>query len=115
MVTSRNYFNRVLRRTPRNHKSISAFTLIELLVVVSIIALLIALLLPAITRAQETARTAMCQSYLKQGMMGLQAYTEDWELWMPYKNSGFECRPRRPSVIVAPVCYARCGAIFRAD
>ena len=86
MVTSRNYFISVLRRTPRNHKSISAFTLIELLVVVSIIALLIALLLPAITRAQETARTAMCQSYLKQGMMGLQAYTEDWELWMPYKT-----------------------------
>ncbi len=64
----------------------SGFTLIELLVVISIIALLISLLLPAIERAREAARTTICQTYLRQGMMGLQSYTEDWELWMPYKT-----------------------------
>jgi len=53
----------------------SGFTLIELLVVIAVIALLAALLLPAITRAREAARAAQCQANLKNIGIGLYKYS----------------------------------------
>ena len=50
------------------------FTLIELLVVVAIIALLIAILLPTLARARESARRAICSSNLRQIVLGMISY-----------------------------------------
>ncbi|QNN23787.1 prepilin-type N-terminal cleavage/methylation domain-containing protein [Planctomycetales bacterium ZRK34] len=54
-----------------------AFTLIELLVVVSIIALLIAILLPSLQRAREQAGRVVCAAHLHQMALGVTSYTVD--------------------------------------
>jgi prepilin-type N-terminal cleavage/methylation domain-containing protein len=60
-----------------------AFTLVELMVVVAIIALLVALLLPALGEARETARRAVCASQLRQLALGVFTYSTENANYIP--------------------------------
>jgi prepilin-type N-terminal cleavage/methylation domain-containing protein len=70
-------------RKPWRRRVQSGFTLIELLVVISIIALLISLLLPALGQAREFTRRAVCLANLHQWSLALVTYATDNDGYYP--------------------------------
>jgi prepilin-type N-terminal cleavage/methylation domain-containing protein len=88
----------------KNQKSYRhAFTLIELLVVISIIALLISILLPALAGARKSARSVLCLSNMRQLGLAFEMYTND--------NKGFfpSNRPDPTDTTTGGSVYLFCG------
>ena len=82
------------------------FTLIELLVVVAIIAILAAMLLPALSKARERARQAVCMSNLKQMGLAVIMYANDFTDYFPptvYEGSAKPADPAANFMKAEPV------------
>jgi prepilin-type N-terminal cleavage/methylation domain-containing protein/prepilin-type processing-associated H-X9-DG protein len=80
-----------------------AFTLVELLVVIGIIAVLLGLLLPALGKAQESARVAVCLTNLRSVGQAIHAYANDHRGAIPFG-------PKAPPFTSATDFYPSTGA-----
>ena len=81
-------------------KTDGGFTLVELLVVIGIIALLIAILMPALSRARKQALSVSCGSNERQIIYAALAYGNDWDESLPTKGfpDGTACPTGNPVV-----------------
>jgi len=95
-----------------------AFTLIEVLVVVAIIALLISVLLPSLTRARDQSQMVVCKTRLKELFNGHYLYSQEakgrfphWDWWL-WDNAGGDTGQRE---VLNPNLYAKFGGARPTD
>jgi len=90
------------------------FTLIELLVVVAIIAMLIAILIPALGRAREKAKAAVCLSNMRQMGLAVQLYCMDFAEHLPPSSCHFtEEKDKEKWWLYLLQPYARTRLLYR--
>lgn len=98
-------------------KAYAAFTLIELLVVISIIAVLMAVMMPSLTKAREQAKTVTCQANQKQFGLAMQMYaTENKNTMMPMQTGGTTDGTAKLWMhYIAPYINSQKGAMRQTD
>src|SRR5262245_27456970 len=92
-------------------KARRGFTLVELLVVIAIIGILVALLLPAIQAARESARRAQCSSNLKNLSLGLQSFHDSYKLF----PTALDYPKNQPPVSFSPLQDSRIYGSWATD
>lgn len=71
-------------------RGISGFTLVELLVVIGIIAVLISMLLPALSKARQQSNAVVCESNLRQCCFAMLTYADGHNGWLFPPEMGFD-------------------------
>ena len=90
----------VTKKPAHGQVKLFSFTLIELLVVIAIIAILAAMLLPALGKVKETGKQATCVSNLKQWGVGLNLYSDSYNDY--FCTSSIGNNPEAPADAKAP-------------
>lgn len=85
-------------------KTNTAFTLVELLVVISIIAVLLAVLMPALSKARELAKRTICATNLRQWSIALSAYCSANNDYFPYNGTSCPYCPINTTVNADGTC-----------
>jgi prepilin-type N-terminal cleavage/methylation domain-containing protein/prepilin-type processing-associated H-X9-DG protein len=98
------------------NKRRKGFTLVELLVVIGIIAVLIAMLMPALSRARQQAKSVQCQSNLRQVGQAMLIYANNWRGCLFPAYCGYGAMPAAwPYFIFKPATATPAVMICPAD